>query len=134
MVESLKQALGAKVQAARKRAGLTQEELASKIGKTPESISNIERGRQLPMIDTLAVLADVLGVPLPELFGDAGAPIQSARRLKLEARLRELLREMDDEILAIAIDQMAILARAARSEGSPADQGSRRGNRSFRPA
>ncbi|WP_312161148.1 helix-turn-helix transcriptional regulator [Phenylobacterium sp.] len=110
----MKQALGSKVRAARKRAGITQEELATKIGKTPESISNIERGRQLPMVDTLAVLADVLAVPLSELFDDVGAPTQSPRRLRLEAHLREMVRGLDDDTLATAIEQMEVLARTLR--------------------
>ena len=102
------------MRAARKRAGLTQEELAAKVGKTPESVSNIERGRQLPMIDTLAVLAEVLGVPLPELFGGIGSPSQSARRLKLEAQLLETARDLDDDMLATAIEQMVVLAKSRR--------------------
>ena len=114
MSDSLKQALGSKVRAARKRAGITQEELAAKIGKTPESISNIERGRQLPMIDTLAVLAEALAVPLSELFDDVGAPAQSARRLTLEANLREMVRSLDDETLSTAIEQVAVLAKLRR--------------------
>jgi transcriptional regulator with XRE-family HTH domain len=46
-----------RLQAARRQRGLTQEELAFKINKTAESISNIERGIQLPSIETLARLS-----------------------------------------------------------------------------
>jgi DNA-binding XRE family transcriptional regulator len=38
----------------RRRAKLSQEALAEKIGRASESISNIERGVQLPNIETLA--------------------------------------------------------------------------------
>ena len=48
MSNSLKRFIGARVQAARKRARLSQEALAGSVGRTPESISNIERGKQLP--------------------------------------------------------------------------------------
>jgi transcriptional regulator with XRE-family HTH domain len=51
------------VRAARRRAGLTQDELASRIAKTPESISNIERGQQTPSLETLAALARELPLP-----------------------------------------------------------------------
>ena len=44
------------MQAARRRAGLTQEALAALIARTPESVSNIERGRQLSTIETLVDL------------------------------------------------------------------------------
>lgn len=45
MADELKRRLGLTVQAARRRAGLTQEGLAAQIARTPESVSNIERGR-----------------------------------------------------------------------------------------
>lgn len=62
MTEPLKRTLGSRVRAARKRAGLTQDELASRIDKTPESISNIKRGAQTPALETLSALARELAV------------------------------------------------------------------------
>ncbi|MBN9078703.1 MAG: helix-turn-helix transcriptional regulator [Rhizobiales bacterium] len=41
MTEGLKRAIGTRVKTARRRAGLSQEALAAKIRRTPESISNI---------------------------------------------------------------------------------------------
>lgn len=112
MADDLKLTVGARVHAARKRSGMTQEVLAAAIGKTPESISNIERGRQLPMLDTLADLANALGVPLAELVASADrSPARTSRRLRLEAKLAEHIRGMDDGLLATAVDQVGILAR-----------------------
>ena len=48
--DDLKERLSTTVQLARKRLGMTQEELAAAIERTPESVSNIERGRQLPSL------------------------------------------------------------------------------------
>jgi transcriptional regulator with XRE-family HTH domain len=62
MANGLKQLIGTRLQAARRQRGLTQEELAFKINKTAESISNIERSIQLPSIETLADLARELGI------------------------------------------------------------------------
>lgn len=114
MTSDLKMAIGARVQAARKRAGLTQEALAAAISKTAESVSNIERGRQLPMLDTLADLAAALGLPLSELVTDR-KPTNgtSRRRLQLEASLTEHIRDMDDTMLAIAVDQVGVLSRTS---------------------
>jgi len=111
MGETLKLALGSRVRAARRRVGLTQEALAARVGKTPESVSNIERGQQLPMLDTLAALAAALDVPLREFFEGADEPGQSARRRQLEAEMRELVRSLDDDTLATAVRQVEVLAR-----------------------
>lgn len=81
MSVSLKRFIGARVQAARKRARLSQEAVAASVGRTPESISNIERGKQLPNIETLSELAHVLKVPLSEFFEglDAKRTVSPAR-------------------------------------------------------
>ncbi|HCJ28271.1 MAG TPA: hypothetical protein DHV63_02995 [Pseudomonas sp.] len=114
MAHDLKMAIGARVHAARKRANLTQEGLAAAISKTAESVSYIERGRQLPTLETLADLAAALGLPLSELVDEPtkrhGA---GRRRLQLEASLIEHIRGMDDAMLAIAVEQVAILSRTS---------------------
>jgi transcriptional regulator with XRE-family HTH domain len=113
MTEGLKRSLGTKVRAARKRAGLTQEALAARIGKTPESVSNIERGQQTPSIETLGDLARELALPITEFFADddTAIPLPTDARLRAEARLRELLRNLDDGALEVVVEQVAALAR-----------------------
>ena len=112
MTDSLKRSLGTKVRAARGRTGLTQDELGSRVGKTPESISNIERGVQTPTLDTLAALARELGVPITEFFGEtARTDVVSDARVRAEARLRELVRSLDDRALELIVEQVASLAR-----------------------
>jgi len=89
--------LGLTVQAARRRAGLTQEALAALIARTPESVSNIERGRQLSTIETLVDLGRVLEVPPPDfLDGVAGGSGLSRERVQQEAKLREVARGLSD--------------------------------------
>jgi len=75
--------LGQKIRVARQRAGLTQEDLAARISRTPESISNIERGQQEPGIKTVQSLANVLGLPLSELFESMLLPRSPELRLAL---------------------------------------------------
>ena len=97
MVDELKRRLGLTVQAARRRGGLTQEALAARIERTPESVSNIERGRQLPTIETLVDLGQALKVPLSDfLAGVAGGSGLSRERVQQEARLREVARGLSD--------------------------------------
>ena len=109
MVDSLKATLGARVRAARQHIDLTQEALAAQIGRTPESVSNIERGLQLPNIETLVELGRILGIPVGEFFdGSSDEPSsRSMERLDLEARLRVLTRALSDRDLAIAVKQVS---------------------------
>jgi transcriptional regulator with XRE-family HTH domain len=59
--------LGRNVAAARKRAGLSQEELSFRSSVHRTAISSIERGETIPRIDTLVKLAGSLGVGLDGL-------------------------------------------------------------------
>lgn len=49
--------LGAELEKARKRAGLTQEALAVKAGLTREYVSHLERGKYSPTVEVLLRLA-----------------------------------------------------------------------------
>ena len=48
---------GAKVEAARKKKGLTQEELADKTGVSQSMINHIEKGRKKPSMDIAIAIA-----------------------------------------------------------------------------
>jgi transcriptional regulator with XRE-family HTH domain len=61
-------ALGATLAELRKERGLTQEELALSTGVHRNYIGGIERGERKPSVETVATLADALGVTLGELF------------------------------------------------------------------
>ena len=56
--------LAALVYTLRTRAGLTQTELARRMGTTQSSIARIESGGSLPTLDMLARLAHATGSPL----------------------------------------------------------------------
>ena len=77
------------------------------IERTPKSVSNIERGRQLPTIETLVDLGRALKVPLSDfldgLDGLAGGPSLSRERVQQEARLREVARGLSDRDLRLAL-------------------------------
>jgi transcriptional regulator with XRE-family HTH domain len=111
MSDPLKQRIGARVQAARRRAGISQETLATAVDRTPESISNIERGLQLPTIPTLAELARVLDVPLAAFFEGVGhEKTLSRQRMRMEAELQEVLTKLSDRAVAIALEQIKALS------------------------
>lgn len=67
-MSELKERFGLRLQTLRTQAGMTQEELASAVGLTVESISNIERGIYGPKFNNLEKLAEVLALPVKALF------------------------------------------------------------------
>lgn len=56
-----KKLVGDRIKRRRKAAGLTQEALAEQIGLSKNHLSNIERGRYLPTIETMLMICDALG-------------------------------------------------------------------------
>ena len=58
MDKDLKRFIAGQLRACRRAAKLNQAELAERIDRTSEAISNIERGKSLPALDTLMAHAD----------------------------------------------------------------------------
>lgn len=65
--------IGKRIRLNRKAAGLTQAELAQKLGIPPQSIGQWERGERQPKLDTLLRIASALDTPLEELVDLEGA-------------------------------------------------------------
>jgi transcriptional regulator with XRE-family HTH domain len=63
-----KRLVGERVQLLRKRKGLSQEELASKIGIDTKSLSRLERGAHYPSMETLERIRTELEVQLKDFF------------------------------------------------------------------
>ncbi|MBY6090982.1 helix-turn-helix domain-containing protein [Pseudooceanicola sp. 502str34] len=72
--------LGERVQALRKRAGLTLNDLAGRAGISASAVSKIENGQTSPTYETLLRLALGLGVDVAELFGGAAESPVNGRR------------------------------------------------------
>ncbi|DAA84027.1 TPA: hypothetical protein CPT90_06510 [Candidatus Gastranaerophilales bacterium HUM_3] len=63
-----KEFLGKKIKQLRVNAKLSQAELSEKIGMTEKNLSNIERGLQVPALNSFLKMLDVLNISLSE-FG-----------------------------------------------------------------
>ena len=62
--------IGRNIAEARKRAGLSQEKLAEKIGVTAQAVSKWENGHNTPDLDNLFLLADATGTSYRVILGD----------------------------------------------------------------
>lgn len=82
-------AFGERVAKARNAAGITQTELAKRLGLTRSSVANIEAGRQHPTVEKASMLATVLRCdPGWLLAGEQQAPppMDAAERIVAEMR------------------------------------------------
>lgn len=66
-VLSRRRAIGDAIRAARGRRRLSQEKLGELAGLDRKTINRVEQGVHATSIDHLLLIADALGVPLPEL-------------------------------------------------------------------
>ena len=87
--------LGKKIRRYRDRLGLTQAELASKLGLTYSSVSQWESGRAVQRTPVIRQLADLFGTTVSELMGEEAGASAKARRDR-DDRKQDLLRQLLD--------------------------------------
>ena len=76
----------------RRQAGLTQRELAERIGTTQPAISKIEAGRTLPRIDLLERVARATGGPITLTIGqDRARPSRRELRRRVRSALGDFV-------------------------------------------
>ncbi len=75
--------VGLIVERRRREAGLTQAELASRIGTTQAALSKIETGRTLPGLELLDRMARALGRPITLTVGAPRATSVDERRRRV---------------------------------------------------
>jgi transcriptional regulator with XRE-family HTH domain len=108
MKEDLKITLGIRLRAARKAAGLTQEELAEKADMHSDSLSLFERGKALPTLDKLLVLAQCLEKEPQEFLIFEPVNI-SAKRQRYEAEILSSVKQLPESHLEVALQQIKAL-------------------------
>lgn len=65
----MKETFGKRFQRLRKEKGLTQQDIADNVGITFQSVSKWEQDINLPDVNALLTLSDILGVSVDELLG-----------------------------------------------------------------
>ena len=81
--------IGQNLMVARKNAGMTQMELADRMGISFQAVSNWERGVSCPDIAKLSELSELLGVTIDSLLGNERA----AEIVRAHSFLRRLPRK-----------------------------------------
>lgn len=66
--------IGDKIKEARKKAGITQQELANRLETTPQNLSQYENGKRQPKLETLDKIATALGIDVWDLYDDYELP------------------------------------------------------------
>ena len=106
--------LGKKIRAHRDELGLTQAELADKLGLTYSSVSQWESGRATPRTPILRQLADLFGTTVADLMGEDAteAAISGASRMVPLLGFAHMGEPCDEEILADEVEVPASIADA----------------------
>jgi len=102
-------AFGLKIKKLRKSKHLAQKTLAASIGKTTETISNIERGVHSPRMSTVFDLASVLEVEVHELFLVRKATLATKEKEAIMEKIFDLLKDRPAYFLNATLDQIHTL-------------------------
>ena len=99
-VDPLYVELGARIKAARKLKGMSQQELAKVLGLHRVSVANIEAGRQKVMFHQVLVLVQVLGLSLdfPQVDEERAEEIKlKAKQARYAKRIRRARKRIEVE-------------------------------------
>lgn len=100
--------LGLRIKAFRLERRLTQQQLAEKLDRSIEAVSNIERGISVPGDATLHRLAKVLDVSLDDLLIER---ITRERNRPIEYfQATELLKSLDERKLKLTLSIIKLIA------------------------
>lgn len=108
-------AFGGKVRAAREQAGLTREQLAEMIDKSPAFLADVERGYAGVSVPTLMRICEVLSLSSDRLLWD------KLNRTSLDERL-QFLSEDYIAIIDKTIQNQIALLRLAEQRASSKEQ------------
>lgn len=104
----IKNRVALRIKITRKNRQLSQAELAERIDRTADAVSQLERGVSLPSFETLERLAKALDVPIRDFFDfEEGL---NAVRTRLMASLMDYIRALNEQDLEAVVQMARFLA------------------------
>jgi len=100
-----KKRIGARIKELRRQAGLTQEQLAERVGLDARHLSRLEVGRNFPSLDSLERIAVALNVALVEFFQFPGDETPAA----LRAYLTRFAKRANETQLRLAVKAIKLV-------------------------
>ncbi len=94
----MKKTIGARISELRRANGLTQEEVAEKMGVSAQAVSKWENDVSCPDIMALPTLAKLLGVTVDDLLSEEGEAVPETKYVPKESR-----KKFEDMVLRIRI-------------------------------
>lgn len=94
---------------------MSQEQFAELLERSADAVSNMERGKSLPSLETLFRLSEKTGVSLRELFRGLDQVDDDPRRAQLQAVLMETARRLGVRDLEIVVRQVQAFPKERES-------------------
>lgn len=91
LTETITKTIAANIASYRKAAGLTQAELADKLGYSDKSVSKWEQGNGVPDIFNLVRIADIFGITVNDLVSEHKEPVSVVKRKWLDFTNKNLI-------------------------------------------
>ena len=104
-------AIGKCISLGRQDKGFTQEELANKLGITPQAVSRWERGNAVPDIEHLMPLSQFLDIAVEDILTGGNAPKQSPTENAATNPYESIYRQMryNDIVLTFSLSLLPVL-------------------------
>ena len=119
MADDIRGLVGRRTAELRRRAGMTQAQLAERLGVAVETISRLERGATLPGVETLVRLAQVTGHEPHEVLLPSTKSNPRSQKQGLREEILFSLRKLTAEDLQLARDLIAVITTRRGTALSP---------------
>lgn len=123
--------IGSSIKSAREKVGMTQKELAEKMGTTPQNISQYERNIRNPKLETRERLAEAMGLSSdtflityndPQIAQELEQFLEDAMKRRLSA-LEIIFCGLNEDGQRVALERLDELAQLPKYQRQPAQEG-----------
>ena len=101
----LKEMIGSRIREIRNKKGITQDQLAERVGISSKYLSSIERGKENPTLSTILKLAQSLDVMPAEFF----THLEIEDPAKRKSMIIEMLNDVDADQLKLVYRLLTVM-------------------------